>query len=324
MALPSHLRTAAGATARRAVIDVGTNSVKLLVADVTGPALEVVCEQSEQTRLGRGFYPSLQLAPVAIRHTAETVAAFRARATRLGATTVRVIATSAARDARNAGDLLAAIQATAGLPAEIITGDQEADWTFQGVTSDPRLAGRPLLVIEVGGGSTQFILGHRGNVSVRESFPLGTVRLLEACPLSDPPAPAERAAGRAAADEALARSVAPVLQPPLAALPAPPALLVGTGGTASILGLMELGTAEFDRARLDGLELSRAAVERHGDRLWSLPLAQRRQVPGLPADRADVILLGVTIYAAVLERFGFPALRVSLRGVRAGALLAET
>ena len=323
MAPPSSPGTAAGATVRRAVIDVGTNSVKLLVADVAGGALDVVCELSEQTRLGRGFYPSLRLAPAAIQHTARAVAAFRARAADLGATTIRVVATSAARDARNAGDLLVAIQAAASVPAEIITGDQEADWAFQGVTSDARLAGRPLLVIEVGGGSTQFILGNRRNGLVRGSFPLGTVRLLAACPPSDPPSPAERAAAGAAVDEVLARSVAPVLEPPLAALPDAFARLVATGGTASILGLMELGTSEFDRTRLDGLELSRAAVARHGDRLWSLPLAQRRLVPGLPPDRADVILMGVAIYVAVLERFRFPALRVSLRGVRAGALLAK-
>ena len=150
-----------------------------------------------------------------------------------------------------------------------------------------------------------------------------TVRLLAACPPSDPPSTAERAACGAAVDEVLARSVAPVVEPPLAALPDAFALLVATGGTASVLGLMELDTAEFDRARLDGIELARAAVERHGDRLWSLPLAQRRQVPGLPPERADVILMGVAIYAAVMEQFKLPVLRVSLRGVRAGALLAE-
>lgn len=323
MAPPSHLGTAAGTTVRRAVIDVGTNSVKLLVADVAGPALEVVAELSEQTRLGRGFYHTHHLSGSAIAHTAQAVAAFRAQAEKLGAGAVRVIATSAARDAKNAADLLAAVEKTSGLRVDIISGDQEAEWAFRGMGTDPRLAGQVVLLVEIGGGSTQFIVGDGARLVFCRSYPLGTVRLLEQHPPSDPPTAAERSACLAAIDEFLAHTVTPALQPALLPLASGSVVCVGTGGTASILGMMELDTAEFDRARLDGIELARAAVERHGDRLWSLPLAQRRQVPGLPPERADVILMGVAIYVAVMEQFKFPVLRVSLRGVRAGALLAE-
>jgi exopolyphosphatase/guanosine-5'-triphosphate,3'-diphosphate pyrophosphatase len=312
----------ARAALRRAVIDVGTNSVKLLVADVAGPAVNAVVEQSEQTRLGRGFYRTHHLSSSAIAHTAQAVAAFRVAAGKLGATAVRVIATSAARDAKNAAELLAAVEKASGLRVEIITGDQEAEWAFLGINTDPRLAGRPVLVVEIGGGSTQIVVGAGARLAFRRSFPLGTVRLQEQHAPSDPPTAAERHACFAGIDRFLADTVAPVLQPALSALASGSVVCVGTGGTASILGLMELGTAEFDRARLDGLELAGARVRQQCAQLWSLPLAARRRVPGLPPERADVILMGVAIYATVLDRFGFDRLRVSLRGVRYGALLA--
>ena len=144
---------------RRAVIDIGTNSVKLLVAEVAGATVTPLLEQSEQTRLGRGFYETHRLQPEAIRQTAQAVAEFAGRAGKFSPVSTRVIATSAARDALNAAELIAAIKASAGLPVEIISGEQEADWAFLGVTSDPALAGQPLLILDVGGGSTEFILG---------------------------------------------------------------------------------------------------------------------------------------------------------------------
>src|SRR5271165_1646513 len=141
-------------TIRRAVIDVGTNSIKLLVAEVTGEIVEPVCETSEQTRLGAGFFDTHRLQAPAIAQTARAVASFAAKARELQAVTTRVIATSAARDAVNPGDLTSAIARAAGLKVEIISGEQEADWAFQGVTTDPQLAQAPLLLLDVGGGST--------------------------------------------------------------------------------------------------------------------------------------------------------------------------
>lgn len=167
---------------RRAVIDVGTNSVKLLVADVAGQQLQPIREQSKQTRLGRGFYETHRLRPEAIAATASAAAGFAATAQSCGAVSIRVIATSAAREAVNAAELTAAIEQAAGLKVEVISGDQEADWGFQGVTTDPQLAQAPLLLLDVGGGSTQFTLGQGQHISFRHSFPLGTVRLMETLP----------------------------------------------------------------------------------------------------------------------------------------------
>src|SRR5262249_29970487 len=137
---------------RRAVIDVGTNSVKLLVADVQGREVHPVWEESAQTRLGRGFYQSHHLQPETVAQTAAAVAAFAAKAREMQAQVPRVIATSAARDALNAGELTGAIESAAGLPVEIISGEREAEWAFRGVTTDAELSGKPLLLLDVGGG----------------------------------------------------------------------------------------------------------------------------------------------------------------------------
>src|SRR5262249_30238141 len=140
-------------------IDVGTNSIKLLVADVAGRDVRPVCEESKQTRLGQGFYETHRLQAEPIANTARAVTDFSRKAKELKAVSVRVIATSAARDALNPQDLLSAIESAAGLKVEIISGEQEADWAFNGVTTDPALAKQPLLLLDVGGGSTEFILG---------------------------------------------------------------------------------------------------------------------------------------------------------------------
>ena len=166
-------------TARRAVIDVGTNSIKLLVADVCGEEVRPVHEESRQTRLGKGFYQTHQLQPETIACTAEAVWEFAEIAREKESQSIRVIATSAARDAVNPADLTSAIERASGLKTEIISGAREAGWAFQGVATDPELAELPLLLLDVGGGSTEFILGHGAKKHFARSFPLGTVRLLE-------------------------------------------------------------------------------------------------------------------------------------------------
>jgi exopolyphosphatase/guanosine-5'-triphosphate,3'-diphosphate pyrophosphatase len=310
---------------RRAVIDVGTNSVKLLVADVRDGAVHPVVEESEQTRLGAGFYEGRRLQPGAIALTAKAAGAFAAKARELGAVAIRVIATSAARDALNPGDLTTTIETASGIKVEIISGEQEADWAFQGVTTDAELARQPLLLLDVGGGSTEFILGEGGRKYFSGSFQLGTVRMLEYLPPSDPPSGAELADSRGWTRHFLRAETQPRLEPalrPLSETRGPEAVqLVGTGGTSTILARMEANLEDFDRARIEGMRLTLAQVRAHVERLWGLPLADRQQITGLPKKRADVILPGVVIYEAVMELFGFSNLRISTRGLRFAALL---
>jgi exopolyphosphatase/guanosine-5'-triphosphate,3'-diphosphate pyrophosphatase len=308
---------------RRAVIDVGTNSIKLLVADVAEHDVRPVWEGSIQTRLGQGFYETHRLQPEPIAQTAEAVAVFAETARRHEAAAIRVIATSAARDAANPADLLKAVEAASGLKVEIISGEQEAEWAFQGVTTDPKLARQHLLLLDVGGGSTEFILGRGGHKHFAQSFPLGTVRLLEKIPHSDPPRPDELAACRKWLKTFLDETVRPQLESALRRETKSGRIqLVGTGGTTSILARMEAKMDDFDRERIEGTSLSLERVQWHVKHLWSLPLEERRQIIGLPKKRADVILPGVAIYEAVMEQFGFSELLVTTRGLRFAAVMA--
>jgi exopolyphosphatase/guanosine-5'-triphosphate,3'-diphosphate pyrophosphatase len=311
---------------RRAVIDVGTNSIKLLVADVYGHDVRPVCEDSKQTRLGQGFYETHRLQAEPIAKTAKAVMKFAEKSRELKAVSIRVIATSAARDAVNADELISAIETASGLKVEIISGEQEAEWAFLGVTTDPELATLPLLLLDVGGGSTEFILGEGERKQFQESFPLGTVRLLEKVPHSDPPKPEELVACRAWLKNFLKTEVHPELASKMnlgdkTYFAIEGLQLVGTGGTASILARMELKAGDFNRGDIEAMRLSFERVRWHVQHLWSLPLAERQQIVGLPNKRADVILTGAVIYEAVMEQFGFGELRVSTRGLRFAALM---
>jgi len=311
---------------RRAVIDVGTNSVKLLVAEVKGHEIDPVLEQSKQTRLGQGFYETNQLQSEPIAKTARAVAEFAARAREQRAISIRVIATSAARDATNAGELTAAVEDAAGLKVQILSGDQEADLAFQGVATDPALASEPLLLLDVGGGSTEFILGHGEQKDFRRSFALGTVRLLERLKPSDPPKFEELAACRKVIRTFLEKEVVPTLNPAMQRekkfqSETGSLQLVGTGGTASILGCIEARLDTFNRERLEATRLTLERLQGHVEKLWGASLSERRKTVGLPSNRADVILTGAAIYEAVVDVFRFKQLRISTRGLRFAAVM---
>ncbi|MGA3145165.1 MAG: Ppx/GppA phosphatase family protein [Verrucomicrobiota bacterium] len=309
---------------RRAVIDVGTNSIKLLVADVAGRNVQPVHEESRQTRLGRGFYETRRLQSEPIAYSANAVADFARTAHQHGTRSIRVIATSAARDAVNPEDLISAIESASGLKVEIISGGQEARWAFQGVTTDMELANAPLLLLDVGGGSTQFILGRGERTHFAHSFQFGSVRLLEKFPHSNPPTRGEFTACRDWLKNFLQTEVRPKLEPALRRETDSPSAgiqLVGTGGTSSILARIEAKLDRYDRERLEATRLSLEQVKAHRKRLWSLPLTERKEITGLPKLRADVILTGVLIYEVVMEEFGFNRLRVSTRGLRFAAVM---
>jgi exopolyphosphatase/guanosine-5'-triphosphate,3'-diphosphate pyrophosphatase len=307
-------------TVRRAVIDVGTNSIKLLVADVAGRDVQPVHEESRQTRLGRGFYETRRLQPEAVACTAEAVWEFAQTAREKNAESIRVFATSAARDAMNPADLTDTIFRASGLKTEIISGAREAEWVFQGVTTDPELARHPLLLLDVGGGSTEFIVGGGGKKHFAHSFPLGTVRLMEKFPHSDPPTRAEFIACSDWLKHFLRAEVRPQIAPALKN-ESGKIWLVGTGGTTSILARVESKLDRFDREKIEQTVLDFDRIAAHRKRLWRLPLAERKEIAGLPKLRADVILTGALIYEMVMEEFGFKQLRVSTRGLRFAAVM---
>ena len=307
---------------RRAVIDIGTNSVKLLVADVLGRTVRPVLEQGEQTRLGRGFYQTHLLQRDAVELTARVVKVFAEQARAAGAEDIRAIATSAAREAGNASDLLEAVHHASGLSVEVIPGELEADWAFQGVTTDPALQDQALLILDVGGGSTEFIMGQGREQHLRQSFHLGTVRLFECLRIPDPPAEADWHRCRDWLGAFLAREIEPRLGEWSPRVRPAGLRLVGTGGTTAILARMALGLRTFDRDRIEGARLALPQVRQRREHLWGLPLSARRTLVGLPPERADVILTGVAIYETVMEFFHLPELWVSTRGLRFAAVMA--
>ena len=301
---------------RRAIIDVGSNSVKLLVADVAGGVVTPIVHKGEQTRLGRGVFDTGRLRPEAISDTARVVGAFAARAKEEGAETVRVLATSAVREAGNSDQLAAAI-AAGGLELEIIDGQTEAELVLRGVRSLPEFAKGPLAIIDVGGGSTELLVADDATLRLQHSFALGTVRWLELYSVSETPTAAERAKLAQALDGFLDEQVTPKL----GGVPLP-GTLVGAGGTPVFLSRIFKERDDLAADEIESLRLSLPEVQTLTNRLWQMPLAARGELPGLPANRADVILFGAAIYEAVMMRCGFHELRPTLRGVRYGALLA--
>lgn len=311
---------------RRAVLDVGTNSIKLLVADVLGWSVLPVVERSRQTRLGEGLYERYVLRAERIAETLDAAREFLSLARESGARDLRIVATSATREAQNRNELVEPLQAAWEVPVEVISGEQEADLAFLGVCTDERYRHVPLLIAEVGGGSTQILIGHSGNVRCRASLPLGTVRLLHQFPPSDPP--------RGDEHQACQRAIEALLTGPLgselnAAIRAECSgcetglVMVGTGGTASILGGMAAGLAAFDRQVLEQTQIPLEQIAAQEARLWGATLEARKRFVGLPANRADVILYGVALVHAVMRFSKAPIYRVSTRGVRFGALLAS-
>jgi len=259
-------------TERRAVIDIGTNSVKLLVGDVAGPRVDPVFETGIQTRLGRGLYETGRLGSESIQATLAAVRRLLELAAGHGAPSIRLLATSAVREAANGPHLVADIEALAGHCVHVISGETEAALAFQGVRTDARLNRCPQLILEVGGGSTQWILRRTADDHDRGSLALGAVRLFEALRPGDPPSDADRHRCEAQLEECLPRCLGPILAPALTGGAARGVDLVGTGGTSSVLAMIWLEIDVFDRERIESTPLPQGSVRRVHERLWALPI----------------------------------------------------
>jgi exopolyphosphatase/guanosine-5'-triphosphate,3'-diphosphate pyrophosphatase len=296
-----------------AAIDVGTNTVRLLVAEAEGPGAYRVRHQEQAiTRLGEGLEGTGRLAPAAIERTAAAVARYAETARRLGAVVVRAVATSAAREATNREAFLAA--AAAGCAVTVVDPEEEARLTTLGALHLlPRRGGR-CLVIDIGGGSSEFTLTTGGAPRQSVSLPLGVVKLTERFFREDPP-PAE-ALGACAAyvREAVAAGVP--FQPPLRSVEA-----IGSGGTATTLAALELQLDPYDGDRVTGYRLAVGRIRDQLRRLAATPLGARQRLPGLEPGRADVIVAGTCLLAEALDVLGFDGCTVTDGGLREGILL---
>jgi exopolyphosphatase/guanosine-5'-triphosphate,3'-diphosphate pyrophosphatase len=291
-------------TVRIAAIDVGTNTALLTVAD----GARAIDERAEIVRLGEGLDRTGRLDEAAIARTVAVVARFAEAIDGHGCARVAAVTTEAVRKAANGGDFVArasAVLARVGARMEVIDGEREARLSWRAVSgSFPSLVGARS-VVDIGGGSTELIVGDR-EIDRVMSLPIGSVRLTERIVAHDPPTAEEAARLTATVDEALA------------AAPVPRGTLVGIAGTVTTLAAMAQRLGSYDAERVHGSTLSRAAVEALVASLGSTPLADKRRTPGLDPKRADVIWAGAVILARVMARGNIDECLVSDRGIRWG------
>jgi exopolyphosphatase/guanosine-5'-triphosphate,3'-diphosphate pyrophosphatase len=284
---------------RVGVVDLGTNSTRLLVADVDGEHVEEVSRRTVITRLGEGVDGRRKLLPLPVARVRNALSDYRRELEQLGAERVLAIGTSAIRDAENGEAFLGEIEWSYGFTTRLLSGDEEAELTRRGVANG-RAVGDDTLVLDVGGGSTELITS-----AERTSIDVGSVRLTERHLRSDPPTREEL--------EAAARTVWAEL-PPFEASDA-----IGVAGTVTTLAALELGG--YDPERVHGHRLTREAVGALLAHLASLPLAERRELPGLEPERAPVIVGGAVVVREVLDRYGLDGLEASERDLLHGAAL---
>ena len=291
---------------RVAAIDMGTNSTRLLVADAEHGRITEVVRRLTITRLGEGVDASGRLLPAAIGRVRDCLDRYREEIQSLRAARTLAVATSAVRDAANGEELLFDLSRDFDIATRLLDGREEAELTFRGVTSERGLD-RETLVIDIGGGSTELLVGGPGGVSSSTSLQLGCVRVTERFLHSDPPAPDELAA---AAEHI--RLLLPALDVPAA---------IGVAGTITTVAAIDLGLAEYDASRIHGHRISRGAADRVLTDLAAHPLADRERVPGLEPARAPVIVGGLVVLREVMERYGLEELEASERDILHGAAL---
>ena len=292
-----------------AAVDLGTNTTRLLVADVDDGRVEELHRETRITRLGEGVDARRRLLPVPIARVRNVLTDYRRTAESLGAERTLVVATSAVRDAENGEAFLGEVEWSYGFATSLLSGDEEGRLTRRGVGSG-REPAPGTLILDIGGGSTELIVD-----DLHESLELGSVRHTERFLHGDPPTSDELAACAAAVRTRLAEHVPDEMRERVRAA-------IGVAGTVTTLAALDLGLQHYDRERVHGHRLGRDGARRQLERLAALPLADRREVPALEPERAPVIVAGAVILAEALDFFGLDAIDVSEHDILDGAALA--
>ena len=280
---------------RVAAIDCGTNSIRLLIADVTGDGLTDVARRMEIVRLGEGVDRTGRLSESALARTRKALLDYAAQIAELGIGPVRMCATSASRDASNAADFRDMVRGVLGVEPEVITGEEEARLSFTGAVAGLR-AEPPYLIVDIGGGSTEFVTGSAG-VDQAISMDIGCVRMTERHLHGDPPTVAQI--------EAATRDVTEAVDAALAAVPGREArTLVGLAGSVTTVAALALGLSEYDASRIHHARVSREAAAKVTADLLGMTVQQRRRLPVMHPGRADVIGGGALILHTILSRSG--------------------
>ncbi|MFG3508183.1 exopolyphosphatase [Streptomyces sp. NPDC047821] len=302
---------------RVAAIDCGTNSIRLLVADVDPVSGEVTDLDRRMTivRLGQGVDRTGRLAPEALERTFAACREYAAVIKEYGAERLRFVATSASRDAENRDDFVRGVMDILGVEPEVVTGDQEAEFSFTGATKELKDSGSgEYLVVDIGGGSTEFVVG-RTHARAARSVDIGCVRLTERHVRSDPPSEAEVAAIRADIEAALdlAEQTVPLRDAET---------LVGLAGSVTTVAAIALGLAEYDSAAIHRSRVSYERVAEVTARLLAATHDERSAIPVMHPGRVDVIVSGALVLLAVMERTGAREVVVSEHDILDGIALS--
>ena len=290
---------------RIAAIDVGSNSVLMCIAEVSGPDdFRVIYDSARTTRLGEGLDRTGKLSPVAIRRTTEVLAECRRKAQLLGVGIAEAVATAAVREANNAHEFTDPARKALGIPVRPISGEEEARLTFLGVAGPG--AAEPLLIIDVGGASTEIVLARGGEIVRCESLPVGAARLKEAIPSED-----------------ILRffvRVIEVIPADLHPEDVAGARTVLVGGTATTLAAVRLSMTRYDPDRVEGTSFTTDEIRAMVASMQEKSVEERSLIPGLPANRAGIITSGGLVILQILEDLGLTEVTVSARGLRHGLL----
>jgi exopolyphosphatase / guanosine-5'-triphosphate,3'-diphosphate pyrophosphatase len=299
---------------RVAAVDLGTNSTRLLVADVNSGQIHDVVRQTRVTRLGEGVDARRRLLPLPIARVRNVLTDFRKTIEQLGTERVLAIATSAIRDADNGEAFLGEIEWSYGFATRLLTGHDEALLTYRGVTSD-RPVGEGTAIVDLGGGSTELVAANANSLRWHDSLDIGSVRLTERFLHSDPPTDEELEACAHAVRALLAGRVPDDVR-------ASASSAIGVAGTITSLAALDLALDEYDRERVHGHVLTLGALERQLEWLASIPVEERQRIQPLDPERAPVIVAGVVIVREIVDFLGLEGIEVSERDILDGAALA--
>jgi exopolyphosphatase/guanosine-5'-triphosphate,3'-diphosphate pyrophosphatase len=295
---------------KAAAIDIGTNTILLLIAGVDGGALKPLVEIETIVGLGKGLHRSGVLSPEAMNRGYETLNQCLERCQRMGVQQIFAAGTSALREAKNAGEFLGRVKEKLGLSIEVISGEEEAHLTYLAVARGLHESKGAILVADVGGGSTEFILGKGDQINRWVSLPLGSVRFTEQFLMSDP-----------VQEEEWNRMEKEIHRlffdlPQSGVSPS----MVAVGGTATTLASVELGLKEFNADKIHHFVLTKEALSNQLSLYRSRTIDERRKIPGLFRNRADVILAGGAILYFAMEESKCPSVLISCHGIRYGLL----
>jgi exopolyphosphatase / guanosine-5'-triphosphate,3'-diphosphate pyrophosphatase len=303
------------AAMRVGVVDIGTNSTRLLIADIEGAGVEEVERRTTVTNMGRGVDHTGLLCSEAVEDVCTVIGDYKARYEEMGAERIMAFATSAVRDAANGEAFIAELRERFGLGARLLTGEEEAHLTYLGATAQ-RPADDPTLVFDIGGGSTELVIGEGSEVGFHASLQAGTIRQSERHLTSDPADPHEL--------ENMAADIRNLIERAIAAQPegGRPVRAIAVAGTPTSLAAIDQELEPYDPGRVHGYRLGMKRIQRMLSRLSSLPLAERLRVPGLHPGRAPTIVAGTVILVQVMRAFGLQEVEVSELDILQGSALS--